>query len=87
LATKWPRPIYARNVRSTNLVDGTGAGWNFQFAVAINYVGEITSYGQIGGVTHGYLLLPVPEPSTLVLAALGGLAMLAWRGRRSRAIS
>ncbi len=27
------------------------------------------------GVTHAYLLIPVPEPSTAVLFAVGGLAL------------
>jgi hypothetical protein len=30
---------------------------------------------------NGLAVLPTPEPSTLVLAALGGLALLAWRRR------
>jgi probable HAF family extracellular repeat protein len=51
--------------------------------VAINDAGQITGFGTIGGETHAFLATPTPEPSSLVLAALG-FAGLAARGRRRR---
>jgi hypothetical protein len=61
-------------------------GWTLQSASAINDSGAIVGYGLLGGAQHGFLLSPVPEPSTLVLSLLGAmvLGLWAWRaGRRS----
>ena len=60
-------------------------GWNLVLANAINDSGQITGYGTIQGATHGFLLTPVPEPSTLVLATFGftGLAVSSW-GRKCK---
>jgi probable HAF family extracellular repeat protein len=61
------------------------SGWVLNGGWAINDVGQIAGYGTIGGETHAFLLtpVPVPEPSSLVLAAFGFVG-LAWGWRRSR---
>jgi hypothetical protein len=35
-----------------------------------------------GGLASGFYLLPIPEPSTIVLAGLGGLSLLLFRRRK-----
>ncbi|MBI2827350.1 MAG: DUF3466 family protein [Planctomycetia bacterium] len=55
----------------------SGAGWTLQHATGINDAGQIVGTGIHNGVAHGFLLTPVPEPATIALAALGGLALLA----------
>jgi probable HAF family extracellular repeat protein len=44
------------------------SGWELTSAQAINDAGQITGYGQIGGQQHAFLLTPVAEPTSLVLA-------------------
>jgi uncharacterized membrane protein len=59
------------------------SGWELNNAYDINDSGQIVGFGMINGSTHGFLLTPVPEPSTLALlfpAILSGL--LGWRRRR-----
>jgi hypothetical protein len=58
-------------------------------ALSINDAGQITGEGRIGGSTHAFLLTPVPEPPSFIVAALG-LAVLAtanksWRVRVNQA--
>jgi probable HAF family extracellular repeat protein len=50
-----------------------GSGWMLSEATAINNVGQIVGSGLINGEIHGCLLTPVPEPTTLLILALGGL--------------
>lgn len=62
------------------LPEVTAAGWSeLTYANDINNAGQIVGYGFINGEQHGYLLTPVPEPSTYVmlLAGIGviGIAM------------
>jgi hypothetical protein len=55
-----------------------------QRATAISTNGTyICGYGTIGGQTHGFLLTPVPEPSTIVLLGSAAIGLLgyAWRRR------
>ena len=53
-------------------------------AIAINDAGQIAGHGLDGsGQEHGFLLTPTPEPATLSMLALGGLALL--RRRRCAA--
>ncbi len=48
------------------------AGWDFLGgAAAINEKGQIVGFGQRGGVDHGFLLTPIPEPETWMLLLLG----------------
>lgn len=57
------------------------SGWLLQEALAINDARQITGYGRIGDEDHAFLLTPVPEPSTLALAALCLLGLVAARIR------
>jgi probable HAF family extracellular repeat protein len=45
-----------------------GSEWLVRDAQAINDLGQIVGFGNIGGQEHAYLLTPVPEPSSCVLA-------------------
>jgi len=58
-----------------DLVD-PAAGWELTYAADINDTGQIVGTGRIGGVQHGFLLSPVPEPSSAVLLVLGALGLL-----------
>lgn len=60
------------------------AGWDdLTMAMAINNRGQIVGTGRRDGVEHGFLLTPVPEPSTYALL-LAGLLVLRWRIRHAR---
>lgn len=63
-----------------------GSGWNLLSAEGINDAGDIVGYGTIGGQSHAFLLsVAVPEPTTLLGAAVLGICMLPFhRQRRSR---
>ena len=61
-----------------SLLDSSGIGWTLEDAEAINDNGWIAANGLIGGVQHGLLLTPVPEPSALVLAAFGIAGLGFW---------
>lgn len=56
-------------------------GWTFTEAVAINASGQIAVNGSRAGITHAFLLSPVPEP-TLAWMFLVGLPLLAARSSR-----
>jgi probable HAF family extracellular repeat protein len=64
-------------------LDASGSGWTLGSATAINDAGQIVGKGTHNGITHAYLLTPVPEPGSL--AMLGGLGLTAfwyvWRRR------
>jgi probable HAF family extracellular repeat protein len=60
---------------NTLLEPASGAGWTLDVALDINDFGQIVGNGRRDGVAHGFLLTPVPEPSTWALM-LGGLALL-----------
>jgi probable HAF family extracellular repeat protein len=54
----------------------SGIGWMLKEAWSINESGEIVGWGyNPEGAYHAYLLTPVPDPCTLALLALGGLAI------------
>jgi hypothetical protein len=57
-----------------------GAGWYLSEAFAINSKGQIVGSGSLNGIERGFILTPVPEPSTL-LALLWGLGAVVWRRR------
>lgn len=56
-------------------------GWTFTEAVAINEAGQIAVNGMRDGITHAFLLSPVPEPGALWMF-LAGLPLLAARRAR-----
>jgi|GEM_PF-5163592 len=57
-------------------------GWVLERANSINDLGQIAGIGELNGVTHAYLLTPVPAPGAALVLGVG--AMLAARRRRSR---
>lgn len=60
----------------TTLLDASGAGWNLESAGEINDAGQIVGTGRNpAGMTHAYLLTPVPEPATIALMVCGCLAL------------
>ncbi len=61
-------------------------GGTLSVGSGINASGQVTGYGTIDGQTHAFLLTPVPEPSTLVLAALACVAVISWHSRRRTSI-
>ena len=69
----WDADNGMRNI--DDLVDDSAAGWELKYAYGINDLGHIVGYGQTpGGEHHAFVLLP--EPATLSLLAVAGLAML-----------
>ena len=66
-----------------SLIDPS-SGWDLKSGSAINDTGQIAGFGTIGGATHAFLLTPIPEPSGLVLAAVGALGLVAWIWRRGQ---
>ena len=64
----------------TTLIDPS-QGWELNTITDINDAGQMTGYGNRNGESHALLLTPVPEPSTMVLAACGLLVPLAVRRR------
>jgi len=58
-------------------------GWTFRSAEGINDAGQIVGFGTRNGVTRGFLLTPVPEPTSMLLFA-SGLLLLAGLSRKRR---
>jgi probable HAF family extracellular repeat protein len=65
------------------LLDDSGAGLNLQLVYDINDSGVILAQGRLPNSYQAVLLIPVPEPTTLALAAIGLVAFVA-RARRDR---
>ena len=65
----------------SKLPEVQAAGWDrLESAYRINERGQIVGTGYRDGVSHGFLLTPVPEPETWALLLLG-LAMVGMRKR------
>ncbi|MGA3284794.1 MAG: PEP-CTERM sorting domain-containing protein [Verrucomicrobiota bacterium] len=67
----------------TSAVAYQEAGGGTDALPAVSVWGSPAQSGLAGaGLTTGFQLLPVPEPSTMVLAGLGGLSLLLFRRRK-----
>jgi probable HAF family extracellular repeat protein len=66
--------------------DGSHTNWNLTVAYGIDNSGDIVGAGTLSGVAHAFLLTPVtaPEPSTLLLAAIGIAGVSAFSRLRRR---
>jgi probable HAF family extracellular repeat protein len=64
------------------LLDQSGVGWELEYANDINDYGQIVGSGWGPNGYHAFLLTPTPEPSSVVLAGLGLLGLVAWGWRR-----
>jgi probable HAF family extracellular repeat protein len=60
------------------------SGWFLQEGNAINDLGQITGVGLFGGSTHAFILTPVPEPNTFLLAGLGMMGLVGYARRRRK---
>ena len=62
-------------------------GWDLRSVAGINDVGQIVGYGRLNGVEGGFLLTPVPEASTLLLAGSGMITLVGFAYFRRRAVN
>ncbi len=60
-----------------SLIDPS-SGWSLFDAYGINDSGQITGEGFISGHQHAFLLTPIPEPSSIMLAVFGFVGLW-WR--------
>jgi hypothetical protein len=77
-------PAYQNPVQLASLLDTSGAGWSLTAEFGVDNTGGVAvGATAIDGSSHALLLSPVPEPTGIVLAGCGFLALLLAR-RRSR---
>ena len=72
----------------TDLGAVLGSAWSNTVAVGLNDRGDIIGYGDYLGEQYGFLLTPVPEPSTwmMMLAGFAGLGLAGYpRARKGNA--
>jgi len=83
-AVVWDDTDITHCYKLQDLVEGlAGSGWTQLYAAYdVNENGQIVGYGLYNNRETGFLLTPTPEPATLSLLALGGLAVLRRRGRK-----
>jgi probable HAF family extracellular repeat protein len=72
-------------VRDLNSLLDPSFGWDLQYASGINELGQIVGFGSLNGATRGYVLNVVPEPVSMALFGIGGLALAAGRRLRRKA--
>jgi uncharacterized membrane protein len=60
------------------------SGWDLTTAVKINNRDQIIGVGVFNNEGHAYLLTPIPEPGTLAMLLLGGVAVLRRKGNKKR---
>jgi hypothetical protein len=56
-------------------------------ARGINDRGQVVAFGRdMNGLTHSFLLTPIPEPGSITLVGLGALGLIGygWRRRGAR---
>ncbi len=70
-------------VNLNSLIDPQ-SGWELSTGSAINDAGQVTGIGLMGGQRRAFLLTPVPEPASLVLAFLCLTIVAVLRFRRCR---
>jgi len=59
------------------------SGWNLGQAFALNDVGQIVGYGSDpSGQSRAFLLTPVPEPTSFMLALAAGIGLMGYVRRR-----
>jgi probable HAF family extracellular repeat protein len=74
-----------RVVDLQSLLDGSGAGWNLQWASDVNELGQIIGVATFqGGGFQGVLLTPVPEPTAAGVVAFTFAALALTRAHRLR---
>ncbi len=61
----------AGTMADLNSLISPSSGWVLEEGHGINDLGQITGFGEIGGQHHAFLLTPVPESSTWLMATLG----------------
>ena len=82
----WSQTTGMRDLKS--LVDSSANGWSLGRPMSINNAGQIVGVGlDRSGFNEAFLLTPLPEPSTLILLAIGGLAVALAVLRRSRTLN
>lgn len=71
-----------------DLLDGSGNGWLLSRAYDVNDRGQIVGFGRNpDGFSHGFLLTPIPEPSSFIVWCFIGVtfAGIGWGWRRRAA--
>jgi probable HAF family extracellular repeat protein len=67
-----------------NSLVANASGWTLTTATGISDSGQIVGIGTVNGTPHGFLLVPVPEPSSVVVVGMASLALVMRRARVSR---
>ena len=75
--------LYSNGVMTDlNALINPSSGWVLENAVGINALGQIIGTGTGPNGSTAFLLTPVPEPSSFILAVLALTGLTAWRRRR-----
>jgi hypothetical protein len=81
LASGWATPWGANNAFFGTSVIGYGFSGGGSFSLPAPNLSGVST-GMPGGLSSGFQLMLVPEPTTMVLAGLGGLSLLLFRRRK-----